>query len=257
MMGWLTERRRRQLRDAPYPAAWDGYVAANVTMAGWLDADQTAALRDLIQVFVAEKRWEGCGGLALTDEIQVTIAAQACLLLLGRTEALFDDVETILVYPSTVVAPTRTPGVFERGGEVVTPGPALLGQAIRGGPVILAWDRVRTDGRDPKRGHNVVLHEFAHKIDMHDGPIDGTPPLDDAATRRTWAEVCTAAFTALRDARDAGRETFLDSYGATNEAEFFAVATEAYFTRAARIADELPALHALLRDYYRVELSPP
>ena len=228
-MGWLTERRRRHLRDAPYPAAWDGYVAANVAMASWLDEAQAAALRDLVQVFVAEKRWEGCGGLAMTEEIQVTIAAQACLLLLGRTEALYDDVETILVYPSTVVAPTRTMGVFERSGEVVTPGPALLGQAIRGGPVILTWDRVLGDGRNPRHGHNVVLHEFAHKIDMLDGPVDGTPPLDDATTRRTWAEVCTAAFTALRDAHDAGRATFLDGYGASNEAEFFAVATETYF----------------------------
>lgn len=250
-MGWLTERRRRRLREAPFPAAWDDIIAANVALAARLPAAAQATLRDLVQVLVAEKRFEGCGGLALTDEVRVTIAAHAGLLLLGRSHELFADVETILVYPSTVVAPTRQPGVLERGGQVVQPGPALLGQAIRGGPVILAWDRVLADGRDPARGHNVVLHEFAHKIDMHDGPIDGTPPLDSDAARRAWAEVCSAAFLALRAARDDGRATFLDVYGATSEAEFFAVATETYFTRGAALAHELPDLHALLRDYFR------
>jgi Mlc titration factor MtfA (ptsG expression regulator) len=254
-MGWLTERRRRRLREAPYPAGWDDIIDRNVALARRLDESQREALRDLVQVFIAEKRFEACSELELTDEIQVTIAATACLLLLGQSHELFDDVETILVYPSTMVAPARTPGVMERGGEVAAPGPALLGQAIRGGPVILAWDRVLVDARNPARGRNVVLHEFAHKIDMHDGPVDGTPPLDDGTARRRWAEVCTAAYAALRAARDRGRDSFLDDYGATNEAEFFAVATEAYFTRARRMADELPDLHALLRDYYGVELQ--
>ena len=182
-------------------------------------------------------------------------AAQACLLLLGLDHALYADVETLLVYPSTVVLPTRTPGVFERGGAVLEPGAPILGQAFRGGPVLLAWDQVLAGGREQRPGHNVVFHELAHKIDMLDGPVDGTPPLADARTRRTWAEVCSAAFLALRDAVERGERGALDAYAATNEAEFFAVATEAYFTRPAKLARDLPALHRVLVDFYR--FTPP
>ena len=255
MLGWLTERRRRHLLAQPYPAAWDGILADNVHVFARLEAADQARLRDLTRVFVAEKRWEGCGGLEITETVQVTIAAQACLLLLGLDHALYADVETLLVYPSTVVLPTRTPGVFERGGAVLEPGAPILGQAFRGGPVLLAWDQVLAGGREQRPGHNVVFHELAHKIDMLDGPVDGTPPLADARTRRTWAEVCSAAFLALRDAVERGERGALDAYAATNEAEFFAVATEAYFTRPAKLARDLPALHRVLVDFYR--FTPP
>jgi len=120
--------------------------------------------------------------------------------------------------------------------------------------VILAWDRVLDGGHGRQRGHNVVFHEFAHKLDIYEGPVDGTPPLPDHALG-AWADACTAAFQALRKEVDRGKQTFLDDYAATNEAEFFAVATETYFTRNADLADELPALHAVLADFYR--FAPP
>ena len=257
MFGWLTERRRRQLLAEPFPPAWDAILADNVAIAGRLDRAMGKRLRDLVQVFVAEKRWEGLGGLAITDEVRVTIAAQACVLLLGRDHALYEDVESLLVYPTTVVAPPRQRGFFESNpGPVDEAGSALLGQAFLRGPVILAWDQVVTGGRERGRG-NVVFHELAHKIDMLDGEIDGTPPLDGTAARRAWAAVCEKEFLELRARVEAGKPSFLDDYGATNEAEFFAVVTEAYFTRPDLLRRHEPALHALFRDFYRFEPPDP
>jgi Mlc titration factor MtfA (ptsG expression regulator) len=253
MFSWLTERRRHKLLEQPFPAEWNRHFEA---IALWkrLDGAMQARLRDLVQVFVSEKHWEGCGGLELTGEIQVTIAALACVLLLGREHALYADVESILVYPTTMVSPPRKRMFFEvPGGTVDDGGTAIHGEAHLGGPVILAWD----DVLDAAREHgtrNVVFHELAHKIDMLDGTIDGTPPLDSRAARARWASVCSEAFLELRARVDAGQHSFLRDYGATNEAEFFAVVTEAYFVQPVKLAHEEPALYKLLADFYRFEL---
>ncbi|MEZ4365928.1 MAG: zinc-dependent peptidase [Kofleriaceae bacterium] len=253
LLGWLTERRRAHLLEHPFPPAWDATLRADVVLVARLAPAEQARLRDLVQVFVAEKHWEGLGGLELDDRVRVVIAAQACLLLLGRDHGLFADVESILVYPSAVVAPARRPSHFDPGLRVAEQDQPVLGQAFAGGPVILAWDRVLAGAQGREPGHNVVVHEFAHKIDMHDGPVDGTPPLPDADDRRAWAEACGAAFLALRADLEAGRRPALDPYAATNEAEFFAVATEAYITRCAHLAEVLPAVHAVLADFYRFQ----
>jgi MtfA peptidase len=254
VFGWLTERRRRRLLEEPFPPAWDDHIDRNVAMAERLDPDERRRLRELVQVFVAEKHWEWCGGLVLTEEIQVTIAAQACVLLIGREHALYEDVESILVYPTTMVAPPRRLGIFEVGGRIFQDeGDVLLGQAHLRGPVILAWDDVLVGGRGQGK-RNVVFHEFAHKIDMVDGTIDGTPPLEGAA-RRAWAEVCAKHYLDLRQRVEAGKRTFLDEYGATNEAEFFAVATEAYFMRPADLREHHPDLFDVLAAFYRVDPS--
>jgi hypothetical protein len=252
VFGWLTERRRKRLLDAPFPPAWDAYIDENVALVRRLDADQHERLRDLVHVFVDEKHWEGLGGLELTDEIKVTIAAQACFLLLGREHALYEDVESILVYPSTMIAPPRARGFFEAGVAVVDEGGTpILGQAHLGGPVILAWDDV-LDGARGKGKRNVVFHELAHKIDMADGTIDGTPPLDTAG-RRTWREVCSEVFLELRERVDDDKRTFLDEYGATNEAEFFAVATEAFFMQPAKLEEAHAELFGVLHEFYRFD----
>ena len=222
----------------------------NVAYWALLDEPERGRLRDLVQVFVAEKRWEGCGGLEMTDEVRVTVAAEACLLLLGRDHDLYDDVESILVYPSTVLAAERRPGVFERGGAVIEESAAILGQAHRGGPVILVWDAVKCGARDPVDGRNVVFHEFAHKIDMLGGAVDGTPPLPDGAARRSWAEVCSEVYLALK-ASDPDVLRVIAPYGARNEAEFFAVATESFFERPEPLQAALPDLYALLAGFYR------
>jgi hypothetical protein len=257
MLRWFTERRRRRILETPFPAAWDDYIARNVAITHRLGLAERMRLRELVSVFMAEKRFEGCGGLELTEEMAVTIAAQACVLLLGRDDdSLYDDVQSILVYPSTVVAPPRQLGVFEQPRAPIGAGTALLGEAIMGGPVILAWDAALAGGREESAG-NVVFHELAHKLDMANGAVDGTPPLATRAERRRWAAACSAAFARLRRDTEAGWPTAIDPYGATNEGEFFAVATEAFFTRPGELRAREPELYAVLAAFYRLEPPDP
>ena len=234
----------------PVPASWDGYLDDNVALARGLDPAARRELLARVSAFIGATSWESCGGLELTEEVQVTIAAQACLLTLGRADDLYTDVDTILVYPSTLVRPPRPLGLFEQPRAPVGHGMTVIGEAMLRGPVVLAWDAVLAGGRGLMPG-NVVLHEFAHKLDMATGQIDGTPPLDGRAARARWAEVCTRVYAEHRARVEAGWPTGMDAYGATNEAEFFAVATETYFTRPLALAWEHPALYQLLSDFYR------
>lgn len=246
---WLTERRRKEILTHPFPESWEKILQENVAHYRKLNRAEQHHLQQLTQVFLAEKSWEGCGGLDLTDEIKVTIAAEACLLLLGRDHSLYSDVESILVYPSTVVAPTRTGSFWGVSTLPIEGDKAVLGQAVQGGPVILVWDAVKRGARHPEDGHNVVFHEFAHKIDMLDGGADGTPPLEGEQLE-TWAEICSRAFLKLRKRAEGGKKSVIDVYGATNEAEFFAVATEAFFERPSELHKHEPELYKILKDFY-------
>lgn len=248
---WLTERRRARLLETPFPDAWTKILERNVSAYRLLSPEEQARLRDLTQVFLAEKHWEGCGGLELDDEIRVTIAGTACLMILGRDHDLLREVESILVYPSGVLVPEQPRSLFD-ARPVVSGGPTpVLGVAHGQGPVVLAWDSVLAGARDARDGHNLVFHEIAHKIDFLDGAGDGTPPLESRGERERWARACTDAYQAHRD----GTETLLRDYATTNEAEFFAVATEVFFEKPRRMADELPALYAVLRDFYQLDLA--
>lgn len=252
MFEWWRERKREKILEQPFPAEHAAVLERNVKHYQRLDAKQQQRLRDLVQVFVAEKSWEGCAGLVLTDEMKVTIAAQACLLVLELPHHLYENVESILVYPSTVLRPETKAGVFVRSGSIVASGPiALLGEAHLRGPVILAWDRVLHDGRQPRDGHNLVYHEFAHKLDMLDGHADGTPELETRAERARWQEVCERTFLELRARRERGERTFIDDYGAVNEAEFFAVVTEHFFDQPQALKRAEPDLYGVLSAFYR------
>jgi Mlc titration factor MtfA (ptsG expression regulator) len=248
---WLTERRRARLLESPFPPEWTEILERNVVAYALLDPEQQQHLRDLVHVFIAEKNWEGCGGLELTDEMRVTIAGSACLLILGRDHDLLREVESILVYPSSVMLPGQPQGFFD-GRPVVQDGPTpVLGVAHGGGPVVLAWDSVRVGAHNAKDGRNLVIHEVAHKIDFLDGEADGTPPLDSSAARREWARVCSEAYLA----HVKGDEHVLRDYATTNEAEFFAVASEVFFERPKQLARELPELYAVLRGFYNLDLA--
>jgi MtfA peptidase len=252
MFEWWRERRREKILEQPFPDAMLAVLERNVKHYPLLTPTEQKHLRDLVQVFVAEKSWEGCGGLTLTDEMKVTIAAQACLLVLALPHRLFENVESILVYPSTVLRPAETPGVFVQARELIVGEPtALFGEAHQRGPVVLAWDRVLWDGRRPHDGHNLVYHEFAHKLDMLDGDADGTPPLASSEERERWRVVCERAFLALRKRVRRGGHGVIDDYGATNEAEFFAVVTEHFFDRPTELQQAEPELYDLLREFYR------
>lgn len=251
LFNWFAGRRRKKLAKRPFPSAWEEFARKNVAHWCMLGEAERATLRGMIHVLLAEKEWEGAGGLELTDEIKVTIAAQASLLILNLPHDYYRNVLSIIVYPSTVLPPPRAPGFFETTLAPVDVGAPLLGQAFQQGPVILVWDAVLASGRHPERGHNVVYHEFAHKLDMLDGSADGTPPLAGRKEYGEWVEVCSREYLALKAAREEGRRTFLDDYGGSNEAEFFAVATEEFFDRPQELRDNSPDLYRVLMEYYR------
>jgi Mlc titration factor MtfA (ptsG expression regulator) len=251
MFRWLIDRRRKRLTRDPFPPLWEDIIRRNVAHYCILDDAERAHLRTLIQVFIAEKHWEGAGGLELTDEIRVTISAQACLLLLGLPHNYYKNVESIIVYPSTVVPPQRRPGFFENTSTPVGLAHPIIGQAFRQGPVIIIWDAALRGSRHPESGHNVIYHEFAHKLDMLDGTADGTPPLRDRAEYRDWVLTCSREYLRLKNSTEKGKTTFLDPYAATNEAEFFAVATEQFFDQPRLMIRQAPDLYRVLKEYYR------
>lgn len=250
LFDWLRERRRDKILEEPFDEGWTAHLQRNMACWSKLSAEEQARLKQLVQVFVAEKHWEGLGGIAMSDEIRVTIAAQACLLVLELPHNLYRRVESILVYPSTVKLPERATGVFVTEG-ITHAGMPILGQAFKRGPVILVWDAVRRGGRNPSDGHNVVFHEFAHKLDMLTGDADGVPPIADDETYRAWVAVCEREWHALQEAEVHGRRTFLDGYAGTNPAEFFAVATEQFFEQGAAMRRKHPDLYAALQGFYR------
>jgi hypothetical protein len=255
MFDWFAKKRRQKLLEAPFPPDWEDMIRCNMSHYCMMDDAERKHLRELIQVFIAEKSWEGCGGLELTNEIRVTISAQACLLLLNLPHDTYENVETIIVYPSDVILPQRKLGFFETTLEPLDPDYPVSGQAFKQGPVILVWDAVLQGGRHAEYGFNVVYHEFAHKLDMQDGAADGTPRLRDRAEYRDWIKTCSREYLRLLKDVEKGKRTFLDEYGATDEAEFFAVATEHFFNQPLQMIQSAPELYRVLKAYYRQDTA--
>lgn len=245
---WSREHRRRELLAQPFSEAWRGWLNANVWQYGLLtEADQNR-LRDDLRVLIAEKDWEGGRGFAVTDKVRVTIAAQAALLLLGLKHDYFGDVETVIVYPASYVATERTWGPGGVLNETPTP---RLGETSHRGPVIVSWADALAAGRGYASGRNVVLHEFAHRLDLRNGDVDGVPPLGNDRQYEEWSQVMSAEYENLVADAQEGRPTLLDQYGATNAGEFFAVATECFFETPHPLQHIHPRLYAVLRDFYR------
>ena len=248
MIFGLKERRRRQLRAQLFPKDWLKLIERDVPFFHRLSANDQVELMGHIQVFLAEKRFEGCNGLEITDEIRLTIAAQACLLLLHRKTDYFPRLLTILVYPSIYVAEEERPiegPVWEEG--------ASLRQGETGrtlGAMVLAWDAVKSGAADSSDGKNLVLHEFAHQLDYENDAADGAPALATRDQRLSWREVMRIEFASLRAADETGIPTLLDTYGATNPAEFFAVLTEAFFERPYALRGHHPKMYTELRRYF-------
>jgi Mlc titration factor MtfA (ptsG expression regulator) len=255
IFSWLTERRRKRILATPLPSEWRGYIERNVAHFAWLDQEEQTHLLQLVHVFAEEKHWEGLGGLELTDEVRATISAQACLLILGLDHDLYRQVESILVYPSTVLAAPTKPSFFAVATALPDQAMPVLGQAFQRGPVILVWDHVRSGGIDPRDGRNVVYHEFAHKLDMLSGSADGVPPLADGETYDRWIEIFTREYEALQEAKRRRRKTFLDPYALTNGAEFFAVATEHFFEQAMKMQRDHTAMYDVLAAFYRQDTA--
>lgn len=216
-----------------------------------LDHDERRRLLEYTGELTRSLRWEAAKGFRITDEVRVAVSAHASLLVLGLDDGLanYAEVSSVIVHASTIV---RT-GQHHIGDGLYSDGDdPLIGEAIHRGPVVLAWDAVADQALRPQRGENVVLHEFAHRLDMLDGITDGTPPLPDDAALARWVEVCTASLARLRGHH---APSCIRAYATTNPAEFFAVATEVFFIRPDALKEEDPALFGLLRDYYRRDPS--
>ncbi|HYC33103.1 MAG TPA: M90 family metallopeptidase [Gemmatimonadales bacterium] len=233
---------------SPVPARWRSELEASVPLARRLPPEQRERLLEKMHHLIAGCRWEGCGGLVLTEEMQLVIAAHACLLVLEHPGEPYPALRNVLVYPGTF-RPRRFSWTPSADAAEV-PGPAL-GESWKHGVVILAWDSAESGASDAGDGRNVVLHEFAHQLDGTDGRLDGTPRLPDAASLAAWASMLEEQFRSLQEEAGSGTQRVLDHYGATDEAEFFAVATEAFFERPAELLRERPALYESLREYYR------
>ncbi len=247
MFDFFKSRRRATLRAQPFPQAWRAIIAANTSYVSRLPSVDRTELEGHVQVFLAEKAFEGCGGLEMTDEIRVTIAAQACLLLLHRETDYFLDLEVILVYPHTYVAKTSA---YVVGGAAIADEQARLGQSASG-VVVLAWDAVRHGATDAHDGHNVTLHDFAHQLDQEDGAPDGAPVLGKRAMYTAWARVFGEEFAHLVEDVGKHRKSDIDAYGATSPAEFFAVVTEVFFEKPEPLKRRHPELYEQLALFYR------
>ena len=249
MLGFFKDRHRKRLKARPFPNEWLRIIKARVAFFVRLAAADQAELLDHTQIFLAEKNFEGCAGQKITDDVRVTIAAQACLLLLHRKTDYFPRLLTILVYPSTYLADEQRPitaDIWEEGKQ------ARSGETARQmGSMVLAWDAVKAGAADPSDGKNVVLHEFAHQLDYENLAADGAPALETRKQQLAWREVMRTEFASLRAAEATGIPTLLDTYGATNAAEFFAVSTEAFFERPIMLRAQHPRLYSELHNYFR------
>jgi Mlc titration factor MtfA (ptsG expression regulator) len=246
----LVKRRRDRIKRRPFPALWNAVIENNLPIYSQLSASDRKRLQGHIQVFLAEKQFIGCAGLQVTEEMRLTIAAVACLLLLHEQGDYFPNLRSILVYPSAyVVTETTSPEryiVEER--RVVR-----LGESWVYDQVVLSWEQVKRDTLNWGDGHNVVLHEFAHQLDQADGKGEGVPILPQKSDYPIWAQVMTQEYQRLCRDLQRGIQTVIDSYGATNPAEFFAVATETFFEKPRQLLKYHPALYKQLQRYYQLD----
>ena len=246
---YLTVWRDRRIRQRPLDAESLAIVRRGLPVYDALGPEEQSRLQQLIQLFLARKRFYGCAGLEITDEIRLTIAAEACLLLLHQGGSVYPGLYSILVYPSAFRAERKQQ---REDGTVATEQHALLGESWSNGKVILSWDDVTRGVSDFSDGRNVVLHEFAHQLDSTSGSGNGAPVLQPSSYQ-TWSRVLSENFDDLRWRSLHHLDTVLDPYGATNPAEFFAVATEAFFEKPGELAKHRPELYRELQDYYRVD----
>jgi Mlc titration factor MtfA (ptsG expression regulator) len=244
--GWRLKRALRR----PMPPAWIEILRRNIPIYQRMPPELQQQLHQRVQHFLHQKKFVGCEGQDIDDEVRVTIAGQACLLLLNRPSRVFPGLETVLVYPSAFLVPRKE---VDEAGVVTETRQDLLGESWGDGRVVLSWDHVRRGAHDWTDGQNVVLHEFAHQLDSESGSNNGAPYLGSPSSYRSWSEVLSRDFADLRTDAIYRQPSVLDHYGATSPAEFFAVATETFFEKPYQLAARHPALYAEFEKYYRVD----
>ena len=255
VLGWLlreplfAEWRRQRVRRQPFPPEWRQILRQRWPYFHTMPADLQLQLKKHVQVFLAEKPFIGCNGLVVTDEMRVTIAAQACLLLLNRRGDGFTKLRQILVYPGAFIVDKLH---ADGSGVLQEQRRALAGESWSLGRVVLSWEDTLEGAQVPDDGRNVVIHEFAHQLDQENGPANGAPWLRGRGRRARWARVMSAEFALLQQRASRGEPSLLSAYGATDPAEFFAVASEVFFEQPQRLHAEHAALYRELSGLYRV-----
>ncbi len=241
--------RDKRILKRSFPAHWQVIVERRLPFLQKLDEAEQKQLHDMIKLFVAKKNFYGCGGLEINDDIRVTIAAEACLLLLNRNTGVYPALKHILVYPSAFKVDRQQ---HNPDGTVSQIQSGLLGESWDNSKVILSWDDVEHGIENFNDGHNVVLHEFSHQLDSEDGSANGAPILKKNSCQ-VWAKVLSTEFEALVKASENHDKAVMDYYGATNPAEFFAVATEVFFEKPQQMSNKHPELYNEFKTYYCVD----
>jgi Mlc titration factor MtfA (ptsG expression regulator) len=240
LFGW---RRRRAAEKIRIDAEQWRRAEARLTCLGHLAADQRERLREMARELIATKQWSGARGLELDADMQIGIALQACLLVLELGLDWYRGWVGLVVYPGDFVIPRQ---ITDEAGVVHEYDDEVLGEAWEGGPVLVSWNE-----EHEAEGVNVVIHEFAHKLDMTNGAVDGLPALHAGMSRRTWSAAFEAAYEDFCRRVDAREDTALDPYAAEHPAEFFAVMSEAFFETPRILRDEYPRVYEQLRLFYR------
>ncbi len=247
LLRWANKAKQKARFNIPPPEQWIRTLETTFPTVGKLSSTQQHQLFGYMQLFLAEKEFEGCGGLELTEEMKVTVAAQACTLLIGRKTSFYPKLKTIILYPHTYSGGQK--GLF--GGD--NGESTRLGESWDCGVVVLAWNSVLGGARNMEDGHNVTFHEFAHQLDQEDGAADGAPILQERSAYSAWARVFNREYNELVNKTNRGKKSTMDRYGATNPAEFFAVATETFFEKPYQLKTKHPELYEELREYYRID----
>ncbi len=244
----LKKRRRRRIRACVFPDEWREILRRRMPLFGRLPEELRRNLEDDIKVFVAEKQFVGCGGLEVDDEIRVTVASQACMLTLNLPKNYYPGLATVYIYPSAYVSRVRSQN---ESGILVDSAGVNLGESWGDGRLVLAWDASKHGAVNIHDGHNVVMHEFAHQLDQADGSGDGVPALDTPRKYAHWVEVMGTRYEQLRKRKKS--RGVIDAYGATNPAEFFSTATEAFFEKPDQMKLKMPDLYDVLSEYYKLD----
>ena len=247
-MLFITASRRNCLRNQPFPPAWERILEQEVPLYNSLPLTDREELKGHILVFLVEKQFEGAGGLVITDGIRVKIAAQACLLLLHRETDYYPGLSSIVVYPDEYLAPFEE---LDEAGVVTSGTDRRSGESGEQGTLVLSWADIQMAGVDGDGAYNVVLHEFAHQLDAEDGITDETPFFPRRAVRKHWQRTLEAEYVRMKEEVGRGTVSVLDPYGAESPAEFFAVATEAFFENPGKLKERYLALYEELSRYYR------
>jgi len=245
----IIKHRRNKIKKRPFPPLWSAIIENNLPIYLYLSPEERRRLQGHIQVFLTEKQFIGCQGLQVTEEMKLIIASFACLLLLNERGEYFPQLRSILIYPSAYFV-NQTIAVSDYVVEERRD--ARLGESWTKDQVILSWEQVQRDTQNWNDGHNIVLHEFAHQLDQEDGKAEGVPILQRKSDYSIWSRVMTVEYQQLCHDIEQNTLTVIDSYGATNPAEFFAVVTETFFEKPQQLLSQHQTLYELLQNYYQL-----